>query len=45
MSFAIGPSVRTPRMATDNALMGWRIMSVTAEASKPEWTMQSAHFS
>ena len=45
MSFAIAPSVRTPRSATDSAFSGCCIMSFTAEASKPQWTMQSAHFS
>ena len=45
MSFAIAPSVRTPRIATDSAFSGRCIMSLTADASKPEWTMQSAHFS
>ncbi len=45
MSGAIGPSVRTPRSATPSAFQGLRTVSVTAVASKPQWTMQSAHFS
>jgi len=45
MSGAIGPSVRTPEIATLSSFNGWSSASVTAETSKPLWTMQSAHFS
>jgi len=34
-----------PRKDTIAAFSGWRMISVTAVASKPQWTMQSAHFS
>ena len=43
MSGAIGPSVFTPEIATFRAFHGLRIESVTAVASKPQWTMQSEH--
>ena len=45
MSFAIGAVGAHATQGDGRALIGWRIMSATAEASKPECTMQSAHFS
>ena len=45
MSGAIGPSVRMPLRPILNILSGWRIESVAAVPSKPQWTMQFEHFS